>query len=167
MWNLIGAHYGWVKNVKSLDTTVSYWQCENNRRYFNGLLGFFAFKQQLINKVISMIVNYYYLHFKKKAWPKMVWKSPHVVYRNKGPDIAMFGMTVLKKSICTGVWKKIIFERSTRHNENKTALAINVVVNLYQLLMFRNNSIWNKDTKIFCPLRIYYLVFQYFYDKKK
>lgn len=64
--------------------------------------------------------------------------------------------------------KKTIFERSPRHNENKTTLAINVVVNLYQLLMFRDISIWKKDNmKMFPSLRIYDIVFQYFNDIKK
>lgn len=64
--------------------------------------------------------------------------------------------------------KKTIFERSPRHNENKTTLAINVVVNLYQFLMFRDISIWKKDNmKMFPSLRIYDIVFQYFNDIKK
>lgn len=55
----------------------------------------------------------------------------------------MFGMTVFKKNQYVPVLeiKKKNFERSTRHNENKTTLAINEVVNLNQLLMSRNNSI--------------------------
>lgn len=75
-------------------------------------------------------------------------------------------MTVFKNNQYVPVIEKD--KRSTRHNGNKTALAINVVVNLYQLFMFRNNSIWNKDIiKLLCSLRIYYIVFQYFYDIKK
>lgn len=76
--DFIAAHYGWVKNVKSLDDTVSYWQCVNDRRYFND---FSALKYLWIHKVISMIV--YYCHKVFKNFQKyMVWKKAYMVKKN-------------------------------------------------------------------------------------